>query len=274
MEKEINKFHALQLFTDTFAAETVHLSNSKIGIYIRLLCFAWTKNTKPFKTDSAYRICYCKDDDCKLDVDEVLGEFFKVDPKTDTWTHKRLVQEHEYLTSKYKKKSEAGKKGMKIRYDSVNNKTVTPIPIPKPIPNKDIYDPVFVELWKSLDRKKGSKFKAHEIWLKLWSKGVLKETDTPDLIKAYNNQIKEIKDDTYLPHFTTWLNQRRWENEEKQEIPDLIKRLENLGYVHYAREGNIQKFMKDGKFYKIDVYDEKHQLILDNEKEESKIQAH
>jgi hypothetical protein len=44
--------------------------------------------------------------------------------------------------------------------------------------------------------------------------------------------------------------------------------------VHYARDGNIQKFMKDGKYYKVDVYDEKHQLVLDNEKEKSEIQAH
>jgi len=29
MEKEVNKFHALQLFTDTFSAETVHLTNEK-----------------------------------------------------------------------------------------------------------------------------------------------------------------------------------------------------------------------------------------------------
>ena len=49
---ETNKFHALQLFTDTFTAETVHLSNEQVGIYIRLLCFAWTKNTKPFSTKS------------------------------------------------------------------------------------------------------------------------------------------------------------------------------------------------------------------------------
>ena len=52
--KEINKFHALQLFTDTFAAETVHLTNEQVGIYIRLLCFAWTKNAKPFTTESAF----------------------------------------------------------------------------------------------------------------------------------------------------------------------------------------------------------------------------
>lgn len=256
--KEINKFHALQLFTDTFAAETVHLTNKQVGIYIRLLCFSWTKNAKPFTTESAYRICQCIDDNCRLEVDEILIEFFIIGEDKDSWTHKRLVQEHEYLTAKYKKRSEAGKKGGLAR-----SKNVAPIPIPSPIPNINKYDPVFEELWNKLERKKGSKFKAHEIWLKLWSKDVIKETDTPELIESYNKQIKDIEDDTFIPHFTTWLNQRRWENEEKQEIPDLIKRLEKLGYKHYARDGNMQKFMKDGKYYKVDVYDEKHQLVLE-----------
>ena len=255
--KEINKFHALQLFTDTFAAETVHLTNEAIGIYIRLLCFAWTKNAKPFTTESARRICQCKTAECDYQVDEILREFF-IQKNPLSWTHKRLVQEHDYLTAKYKKRSEAGKKGGLAR-----SKNKAPIPIPSPIPNINKYDPVFEELWNNLDRKKGSKFKAHDIWLKLWSKGVLKETDTPELIEAYNNQIKNIEDDTFIPHFTTWLNQRRWENEDKQEIPDLIKRLEKLGYKHYAREGNLQKFEKDGKYYKVDVYDEKHQLIIE-----------
>jgi len=83
MEKEINKFHALQLFTDTFAAETVHLTNSQIGIYIRLLCFAWTKNAKPFTTESAFRICQCRTDDCHIEVYEILEEFFKVERECD-----------------------------------------------------------------------------------------------------------------------------------------------------------------------------------------------
>ena len=75
MEREVNKFHALQLFTDTFSAETVHLTNEAVGIYIRLLCFAWTKNAKPFTTESAYRICQCISEDCKKKVDNVLNEF-------------------------------------------------------------------------------------------------------------------------------------------------------------------------------------------------------
>jgi len=276
MEESKNKFHALQLFTDTFAAETVHLTNEEVGIYIRLLCFAWTKNAKPFKQESAFRICQCKTDDCKISVMNILDEFFICSSKepdleniNDEWIHKRLVQEHNYLSDKYKKRSESGRKGGLAR-----SKNQAPIPIPNPIPNSNKYDPVFENLWSSLNRKKGSKFQAHKIWLKLWSKGILKETDTPELINAYNNQTRNIQDDTFIPHFTTWLNQHRWENEEKQQIPDLVKRLEDLGYVHYARDGNIQKFMKDGKYYKVDVYDEKHQIVIDNEKEKSEIQAH
>jgi len=112
MTKETNKFHALQLFTDTFTAETVHLTNDAVGIYIRLLSFAWTKNTKPFKEKDAYRICQCIDDECKLKVMQVLSEFFIVDKKNDefTFTHKRLVQEHAYLVDKYQRRSDAGKK--------------------------------------------------------------------------------------------------------------------------------------------------------------------
>ena len=161
MTTEINKFHALQLFTDTFSAETVHLTNEAIGIYIRLICFCWTKNSKPFTTDSAYRICGCKTKECEKIVNLVLNEFFKPEkivhsPYMDSWTHKRLTAEHEYLTAKYKKKSDAGKKGMETRYASVNNKTITPIPIPKPIPNKLIVEN-FEIFWNLLDHKKGSK---------------------------------------------------------------------------------------------------------------------
>ena len=121
MDKVVDKFHALQLFTDTFAAETVHLTNEEIGIYIRLLCFAWTKNTKPFKIESAYRICQCIDKNCKLKVDGIVGEFFM--HQENGWTHKRLTAEHEYLTAKYNKRSKAGKLGMEVRYNGVNNKT-------------------------------------------------------------------------------------------------------------------------------------------------------
>jgi uncharacterized protein YdaU (DUF1376 family) len=257
--KEINKFHALQLFTDTFAAETVHLTNEAIGIYIRLLCFAWTKNAKPFTTESAYRICQCKTAECNYQVDEILREFF-IQKNPLSWTHKRLVQEHDYLTAKYKKRSEAGKKGGLAR-----SKTKAPIPIPSPIPNINKYDPLFEKLWNLLDRKKGSKFKAHQIWIKSYD--LINGIKEDELAKIYNQQIEKIEDNTFLPHFTTWLSQRRWEikeNEaEKPQLPDLIERMKKLGYIHLGKEAEFEQFQKDGKKYKISKYDKSHQLILD-----------
>lgn len=257
MTKETNKFHALQLFTDTFTAETVHLTNEAIGIYIRLLSFAWTKNAKPFKTESAYRICQCKTEECKLNVDEVLGEFFKVNPKEDTWTNKRLLHEHEYLTDKYKRRSEAGQKGGLAKRDNATSKKVAPIPIPKPIPNNNIYDESFEKLWKDLKIKRGSKFKAY----KEFNKINVEEITNEQMARIYNKQIQGIENNKFIPHFATWLFQRRWEiEEENNPMPDIIDRLVNLGYIHSGTDGNFELFKKDGKNYKIDIFDDKHQI--------------
>lgn len=266
MDKDINKFHALQLFTDTFAAETVHLTNKQIGIYIRLLCFAWTKNTKPFKTEAAYRICQCIDDNCKIEVDNVLDEFFKRVDGKESWYHKRLVAEHDYLTAKYRRRSEAGTKGARIRHNkgtlgeptlNANSKTLAPIPIPKPIPNNNIYEPTFEKLWNLLDKKRGSKFKAHEIWLKSYD--IISGLTEDDIAKIYNNQIKDIEDNKFVPHFSTWLSQRRWENEDiADEAQSNRTKMENLGYIWTFREDHFDYYKKDGKEYKIDRYDKDH----------------
>ncbi len=259
MEREINKFHALQLFTDTFSAETVHLTNEAVGIYIRLLCFAWTKNTKPFTSESAYRICQCVEEKCKFEVDKILHEFFKKEYQLETknviWTHKRLVQEHEYLTDKYKKRSMAGKKGAMIRH-SANGKSLTPIPNPNPKPNnKYTYNIGFEKLWSLLKIKRGSKFKAHEVFNKVWEycdKGI------DDVAEIYNNQTKDIED-KFVPHFSTWLSQRRWENDEKREESiTIVQKMEKLGYVFRHTESNYDYFKKDGIEYKIDKYDKNH----------------
>jgi len=167
MEKETNKFHALQLFTDTFSAETVHLTNDAVGIYIRLLSFAWTKNAKPFKTESAYRICQCRDDNCCINVYEVLEEFFilqsenKENRNKNTWTHKRLIAEHEYLTAKYKARSEAGRKGGLAKSDNATSKNVAPIPYTYTYTKSNI-QPMFEEFWSLLKNKKGSKHLANK----------------------------------------------------------------------------------------------------------------
>lgn len=216
MEKEINKFHALQLFTDTFSAETVHLTNEAVGIYIRLLCFAWTKNAKPFKTQSAYNICHCKTDDCKLHVDEVLEEFFIPNTEDNSWTHKRLMFEHDYLTSKYKARSEAGRKGglatqKQAKEDFASSKIKAPIPIPSPIPNNNI-ESSFNEFWNTLKTKKGSKHLASKRF-----KVHCSNLDPVELAEKFNRYSATVKEIEFLAHVSTWINQKRFEDEENNQ---------------------------------------------------------
>ena len=216
MDKEINKFHALQLFTDTFSAETVHLTNEAIGIYIRLICFCWTKNSKPFTTHSAYKICGCKTKECEKIVNLVLNEFFKPEkivqsPYMDSWTHKRLTAEHEYLTAKYKARSEAGRKGGLAKSDNATSKIIAPIPIPSPIPNKQLAV-AFEEFWSLLHYKKGSK--------KLASQRYLKEcrgSDPKVIAKSFNKYASKIQDKQYCAQVSTFLNQRRFEDEDNNK---------------------------------------------------------
>jgi uncharacterized protein YdaU (DUF1376 family) len=216
MEKETNKFHALQLFTDTFSAETVHLTNEAVGIYIRLLCFSWTKNTKPFKTEPAYRICHCKTDDCKLHVDEVLEEFFIANTEDSSWTHKRLTHEHQYLSDKYKARSEAGRKGglatqSKAKDDFASSKIKAPIPSPIPIP-KSIIESPFDQFWNTLKTKKGSKHLASKKF-----KVHCSDLDPVELAEKFNRYSATVKDKEFLAHVSTWINQKRFDDEENNQ---------------------------------------------------------
>jgi uncharacterized protein YdaU (DUF1376 family) len=270
MTKEVNKFHALQLFTDTFSAETVHLTNEAIGIYIRLICFNWTKNTKPFTTESAYRICQCRLDECRDMVDLVLNEFFILGKDKNTWTHKRLTAEHEYLTSKYKNKSDSGKKGAKSRWNkSANGETMAPSPIPSPIPNNNINktknvkedkEKPFNIFWSNITTKKGSKHRSMKLYESLCA-----TLDPIETANRFNRMCSDVKDKQFVPYVATWLNQRRFEDEDNNipNINDIINRLIKLGYKHCGSEGTFEKFSKKGKNYKINSRD-KDYMILDD----------
>ncbi len=127
------------------------------------------------------------------------------------------------------------------------------------------YDEHFEELWNKLKIKRGSKFKAFQEYWKLDKHTGCTVADlfnADELSKIYNSQQQGVEN-KFIPHFSTWLSQIRWEMEnENNPIPDLIDRLINLGYVHKGTDGNFELFNKDGKDYKIDIFDDKHQMQL------------
>ncbi len=138
-------------------------------------------------------------------------------------------------------------------------KTMTPIPIPIPIPKGNIYSLEFTEVWDKLNIKRGSKFRAFKEFNKIDGSIGL---SLGQLISIYNKQQSEVED-KFVPHFSTWLSQRRWEIEEKdqkqQDSPATLRtKMEKIGYTFRHSEDRFDFFKKDGQEFKIDRYDKDH----------------
>lgn len=77
------------------------------------------------------------------------------------------------------------------------------------ISNKNNYTQVFEDAWNNYT-KVGSKYDAHRAWLKLSPK--TQEVVINHITEFVNQHRKAGKLD-YLPHFSTYLNKRRWEDD-------------------------------------------------------------
>ena len=84
--------------------------------------------------------------------------------------------------------------------------------------NKPIlYTDDFNEWWNLYPRKDGSKKRAFELFEKITDK-ILNFDELYSFTVKYKQSVNN-KDQKFIPHATTWLNQRRWETvEEKQKI--------------------------------------------------------
>lgn len=80
----------------------------------------------------------------------------------------------------------------------------------------NIYTDEFEQFWKEYPRKDGSKKRSMELWLRATKKDITIE----ELFKKCQdyNKINKGKDIKYIPHCTTWLNQKRWETIENINI--------------------------------------------------------
>jgi len=79
--------------------------------------------------------------------------------------------------------------------------------------------PEYLELWNTYPTgRRFQKEKCHETWKKK-----IKEVKPKIMLKALENQIKYLWAETepgFVPHFSTWLNQNRWE----QDVSNPLKK--------------------------------------------------
>ena len=53
------------------------------------------------------------------------------------------------------------------------------------------------------------------------------------------------------------------EDDTQDALKTVVSRLINLGYDHVGRVQNYERFVKDGKKFKIDIFDEKNMILPD-----------
>ena len=92
---------------------------------------------------------------------------------------------------------------------------------------------IYNSIWEKLSIKRGSKSVALRSWLK-----VARDIKPEILIEKYNALCSQADDPKFIPHFATWLNHERWEEElpsKKEETP--VQPKNHKDYVFAVKKG-------------------------------------
>lgn len=95
---------------------------------------------------------------------------------------------------------------------------------------------IYNNIWEKLSIKRGSKSVAFNSWLKN-AKNIKPEI----LIEKFNALCSSVDDPKFIPYFSTWLNQNRWE----EELPSK-KETDNFGVQTKKSHKDYVGFVKKG----------------------------
>lgn len=232
-------FYAFHL--GDYMSATAHLSWDEDMAYRRLLDAYYSREAPlPVDQRQTYRLARAATQEQREAVDTVLQEFFEA--TENGWVHFRCESEIHAVAGKREKASQSAKarwsKANAVPTQSERNASASekpcerientcdgnapiPIPIPNPIPNpiedqKHLVTAVtdFDSFWKLYPVKKG-KAKAEAAWSKLKITDDLFTLITQGLARQVVCHDWTKEGGQYIPHPTTWLNGKRWEDEVK-----------------------------------------------------------
>lgn len=239
-------FAALPFFTDAYLADTDHLTFEEHGVYLRLLMLMWRTPHCRLPNDFKWisRRLRCDEDIFAKLVQPIIEEFCS---SSGNWiTQKRLSKEFEYVQSRRKQQSGRAKSRWEKGKDTCGNDATphtsgnatphrsgnAPSPSPSPSPTKE-------RLLLDLELEEGKPTPAEsmaadfdEWWEGVWrlvGKGqaekayrtARKSATAIELLDGrdrYREKLKREETKTrYQAHPSTWLNGKRWLDEETPE---------------------------------------------------------
>ena len=184
------------------------LTHQQKGIYFTLFCLAGMENGRGLPNDfdelclsvNVYDKNPEKVEELKHDLTLVLNKkFILVDNR---YHNQRQLDDFNNEIQTIKNKSMAGKMSVMNKRSTQAKQKLNTVSESESISifNNDI--------WPNLKFKKGSKVVALNSYLKKAF-----DIDKETLIKKYNELCSSTADPKFIPHFSTWLNQERWEEE-------------------------------------------------------------
>ena len=212
------------------------LTHQQKGIYFTLFCLAGMENGRGLPNDfdelclsvNVYDKNPEKVEELKHDLTLVLNKkFILVDNR---YHNQRQLDDFNNEIQTIKNKSMAGKMSVMNKRSTQAKQKLNTVSESESISifNNDI--------WPNLKFKKGSKVVALNSYLK---KAL--DIDKETLIKKYNELCSSTADPKFIPHFSTWLNQERWEEEisVKKETDNfgIQPKKSHKDYVFFVKKG-------------------------------------
>jgi len=234
----MSKMPKMNLWIDAFNSDTCFLTNEELGIYFRLIFFAWSREA--YLPNDKEFIYLLAPQSKKETVDKILKLYWTYEGSDDEhgFYQKRLKEEYERAVSI----TETNRQNASKRYataEQPQSERTASISISNSISksNKDIIDKNFDKFWEDVCYKI-SKGQARRNYHKL-HKDWWEEPQT--LAKKYNNYYNSLKDKQYAQYPSTWLNAEGFLNEgveiKEQMTDEEMKDWKFKGDVEMRKKG-------------------------------------
>jgi len=256
------KLPYFDFYYQDFLTGTAHFTHQQKGIYITLMCHAGVRNGQGLPNNFE-QLCtivnvYSNDPDMvhslKTDINTVLTEKFKlIDNK---WHNQRQLEDYKRTVEKINHRAEAGRKGGLAKAKQTSSRISVSV--------SDSVSNSFNNIWDALMVKRGSKKKALEKY-----KNIPEVVSKESIIDKYNELCRNTENQIFIPHFSTWLSQERYNDEDVFNL-DNFKKKHSIEANFIEEKDNLLFFRSKENFGFVDwVYQKDGTLIKDYGKEEA-----
>ena len=198
------------------------------GLYIRLYTHLGTANGKGLPNDFNFIFRMVADPSEDPEVVQHQREDLM-------WviTHKLALVDGRYHQLVQKKRREDKVDIVKIRQETGKKGGLAKAKQKSSKPSDSESISIYNSIWEKLSIKRGSKSVALRSWLK-----VARDIKPEILIEKYNALCLQADDPKFIPHFATWLNHERWEEElptAKEEQTGFAPQRNYKDYVSFVK---------------------------------------